>query len=127
VSAKTWCELASIDLARGDEPAAGQWIEKALAVDPQDGRALTLAGTIQLSKGDARAAEESWKLAMQRLPDDLECRLNLARLYQAQSRKPEAIATLEGVLAITARLGDARLESTLGRRTALELLEELRR
>jgi len=127
VSAKTWCELASIDLARGDEPAAGQWIEKALAVDPQDGRALTLAGTIQMSKGDARAAEESWKLALQRLPDDLECRLNLARLYQAQSRKSEAIATLEGVLAITARLGDARLESTLGRRTALELLEELRR
>lgn len=126
-SAKTWCELAEIDLARGDEPAAGEWVERALQVDGEDGRALTLAGTLQLSKGDTRAAEESWKRAMLRLPDDLEPRLNLARLYQTQQRKAEAIAMLQAVLEVVGRLGEGRLEWMLGKRTALEMLEELKR
>jgi|688.fasta_scaffold01819_30 tetratricopeptide (TPR) repeat protein len=123
-SAQTWCELASIDLARGDEPSAGQWVEKALALDPEDGRALTLAGTLYLAKGEARSAEDSLRRARQRLPDDLECRLTLARLLHAQQRGDEARAMLQEVLAITARLGERRLESMLAKRTAGELLEE---
>jgi hypothetical protein len=76
--------LANVYFAAGDYATAGLWLEKLLAVDPDNVTALLGSGAVAYNVGDLEAAESAWTHAAELAPDNVEVHYDLGFLYLAQ-------------------------------------------
>jgi Flp pilus assembly protein TadD len=87
-------ELARAYLKRRNLKEAWRETKEALRLSPGDARALTYEGLIRLNAGQPEAAVRPLKAAIEKNPDLIEPRLQLAYAYIQLSRPAEADATI---------------------------------
>lgn len=76
-------------------------IERALAIDPQQPKALALAGSAAFAKGDFARAEQRWTAVLAQIPGDSEFATSTrAGIAEARARQglPAAVAVLSGTI-----------------------------
>lgn len=76
-------------------------IERALAIDPQQPKALALAGSAAFAKGDFARAEQRWTAVLALIPGDSEFATSTrAGIAEARARQglPAAVAVLSGTI-----------------------------
>ena len=100
---ETLCRLASIDAARSNDAQAADWIERALAVDPNNGPAHFLKAGLAQKRGDREAAVDELRKACDAMPDNAQAHESLGMLLVAMKRREEALPWLEKALAIATR------------------------
>jgi len=125
-AARTPCELAQADLARGDLAAASEWAIKAQAIEPGNGDVHLVLGDIAQRRGAQEDAVRELEAARRLLPSSLEARYALAKLYIQATEKQKAIDALQELLKIFNRQGSTTPKDEALRRSAREMLEDLR-
>lgn len=125
-ASRTPCELAQADLARGDLAAANEWALKAQAIEPGNGDVHLVLGVIAERRGATEDAVRELEAARRLLPSSLEARYALAKLYIHVAEKSKAIDALQELLKIVNREGASTPKDEALRRSARELLEDLR-
>jgi tetratricopeptide (TPR) repeat protein len=85
-------------LAQGDVDAADEAAAQAVALDPSLPQAHYLLGVANASRRDYRHAARELQEALKLAPDFLPAASTLARVYNAQGRPNEAVATLTALL-----------------------------
>ena len=76
----------AVDVGRKDFKSAFQRLESRLAKDPNDQRALLVAGQVYLAAGDQGRAEEAWKKLLAINPGNNDAYDALGRLYANSGR-----------------------------------------
>ncbi len=74
-----------------DYEGAAALLEQAALLDPQSAGIQHLLGVARAAAGDASAAEEAWRRALELEPDHLEAAESLFLLLQRNGRGPEAL------------------------------------
>lgn len=111
--------LARIAFQAEDDEAAGEVLDRALALAPQDPILLGLSGRRAFRAGDYAMAEDAFRRQAALTPEGLTARLDLAQALLAQNRDPEAAAEINQVLASAPEHPDARyLAALISLRTA---------
>lgn len=88
-------------LRAGRNEEARGWLEKAVKIDPELGRAWVNYGVALRRGGDRAGAEQSYRKALELDPNALSAYQNLAALLQSRGEHKEA----EQLLALSSRLG----------------------
>ena len=70
-------------------------LDRAIAVDDQEGQPFAIRGAIYLRAGDVEKAAQDLAFAIESDPEDEESRLNLARIHAVHRRTSQAIEVLE--------------------------------
>ncbi|MEO7296673.1 MAG: tetratricopeptide repeat protein [Candidatus Limnocylindria bacterium] len=115
--------LARYDLLTGDDEAAEQKMRAAIAASEVEGFAEQIASyryqLAELLRGENRVEEAAhvYEFILQSVPDHVPSLGGLARIREAQGRRPEAIELLERA---TARLPTPQLVADLGDLRALD-------
>jgi lipopolysaccharide biosynthesis regulator YciM len=96
-----------------DEAQALKLVKRALEAGLQDVDAFVLLARLHMNAGDAAASKDAWKAAIGAFPRNADRegpRRKLSELLVAKGATDEAIAVLEGHLAIDAEDDEARLQ-----------------
>jgi cytochrome c-type biogenesis protein CcmH len=125
--AQLWADYAdALAMTQGQSLAGrpAELLDKALAVDPNNPKALALAGTAAMERGDYAAAVRDWENLLQQMPNKdsedakmIASGLQMARTYLAQSKtgKGGARASQSAVAA-----GKERISGTVALSDALK-------
>ncbi|MDZ4773316.1 MAG: hypothetical protein SGI72_09305, partial [Planctomycetota bacterium] len=105
-SADTLRNLATIDADRNDVTGALEWIERALAVDANDGKTLFLKGGMLRKKGDSAGALAAWKRMCEILPDSLRAWESLGILQAELKDNAGALVSLRRALELVQKSGN---------------------
>lgn len=84
---------------RADFPAAKRQLDRALAIDPGNSRALDLYGRIAFEQGDAKLALRAYVIAVTLRPDKAEFREQFARAVAAAGGPDSALREVDAQLA----------------------------
>lgn len=87
--------LGQVFAARDDMASATTHLERALQLDPEDGRTLSILADTKGRGGDPAAAIDLYGRYLERSPDDLVARLALGRLLLNAARFEEAAPHVE--------------------------------
>lgn len=87
--------LANVYFAAGDFATASVWLDKLLAVAPNDVDALLGYGAAAYNLGKLDEAEEAWKKVLALEPDNVEAHYDLGFLYLAQEPPDYALVEQE--------------------------------
>lgn len=82
--------LASIDADRGDLPAARAWVEKALAVEPNDPANNFIQGVLLVKQKELEAAYAPLRIAAEAMPGHYQAQMELSGLLLQLNRVFEA-------------------------------------
>jgi Flp pilus assembly protein TadD len=82
-------------LRAGRSQEALDWLRKAVAIDPELGRAWVNYGVALRRTGDVAGAEAAYRKALEVDPEGASAYQNLASLLRSQGKEPEADALLE--------------------------------
>ena len=86
---------------------AARQLQEILREHPHEANSLRLLGSIRLAQGDADAAIEHLRLAVEQAPDFAQAVLDLARAYRRGGRLDEAVDCLQAFCAKMAGSGEA--------------------
>ncbi|MBL8859598.1 MAG: tetratricopeptide repeat protein [Planctomycetes bacterium] len=114
----TFRALATIDADRGDVAAALAWIERALEIDPGDGKSLFLQGGMLRAQGDKEGALAAWKKTCAALPDSFLAFESTGSLLVEMGRIKEAREYLTRALEIVEK------NAAPSERTAVQALRD---
>jgi cytochrome c-type biogenesis protein CcmH/NrfG len=78
---ETLMTLADEFYAGGLYDEASGWLDKVLALEPENTRALLARGAVAFNRGDTAAAETTWKQVVALDPDNVEAHYDLGFLY----------------------------------------------
>ena len=92
-----WIGLADVARLQGDAKEARESMERAVALAPTQPVVLLAQGKLMLQQRDFSAAEKSFKRASGLGTDPLNARVGLAIAVDAQGRRNEAKAALDGL------------------------------
>lgn len=112
---ETLKSLSNLYFAAADYPRARGFLERILAVDPTNERALVGAGAAAFNAGDVAAAEQVWTRAVQLYPDNPELRYDLGFLYLGTGRPDLMASEWQKVLELAP---DSELAATVRSHTA---------
>lgn len=99
----TLLKLAAIDAQHDRDKDASEWVERALAIKPDDGAAHFLKGTLAKKHGDLQAAADEWRKSCAAMPDNPAANEALGMVLVEMKRPDEALGHLEKALAIAAQ------------------------
>jgi cytochrome c-type biogenesis protein CcmH len=105
----------ALAMAQGRNPEGEPWllIQKALKIDPNNVKALALAGSVAFERRDYAAAQDYWQKAVQAAPPDSEfARFLREGIIQAKAQAGSRVATEEKPAPIAA---GSRADSLSGR------------
>lgn len=94
-------ELAEIRLKIGKYSAALETIDNAILIAPSYSPLYQMKGEISQALRNYEEAEESFKISLQKDPNNQVCQSALAGLYINQGRDLEAIALLEKIISVS--------------------------
>jgi tetratricopeptide (TPR) repeat protein len=100
--------LGSLDLERGDLPAARAQAMQALTVAPQSVDALLLAARLAMAADDQQAAETYLSQVIERDPASFDGHTLLSQIYASRREFDRARATLESLAAHAPQSAEAR-------------------
>lgn len=112
--ARARLELAAAYFSRGQMSTALEEVKLALAADPNLGAAYNLRGLIQGSTGEDRAAEESFRRALQIDPRDASTMQNFGWFLCQRQRFPEADTMFRQALGVPGQRDQPRTLLTQG-------------
>ena len=92
--------LAVLRLQKGDIPAAGECIAASLALRPDHGPSLLVAGDVARVAGDLQSALDHHQRACRLMPERADAAFALARTLRELSRDAAAEAALEATIAL---------------------------
>lgn len=98
-AAAAYALQATCLLALNDTDAAAAAIEKALALTPADGDAISTAADLELRRGNLDRAEHYYRALVDQNAANLTGRVGLARILRAKGNTREAEALLRALLA----------------------------
>jgi tetratricopeptide (TPR) repeat protein len=103
---------ARIDLAvaRRDAPAAGRWIDRLLATNPDGAGALQTAAQAWMRLGQPARAIAAYRAALDLAPDDTDMMRQLATAYSLAGQRDEQLHLLKRVLELMPQAKDVRDE-----------------
>jgi Flp pilus assembly protein TadD len=93
-------------------PKAMAYLDRAIAMSPNDGALYNLRGVAWSKLEDPARAEADWRKAAELAPRDHQLHVNIAADHLRRGNVDEAIASLQTALAIDPK--DARAHSNLG-------------
>jgi len=76
-------DLAQLEMERGDDAAAGQWLSRAMAAQPGDPRLRFLAGYAEAKAGRVENARSVWRSLLADAPPDAPWRALVERQLQS--------------------------------------------
>lgn len=107
-----WADATAAARNSITHPDAVALVQRALAIDPQQPKALAIAGTMDFERGDYAGAIRHWQALAERLPPGSELRRQVeGGIADARSRAggaaPPAVASASGVAPTTAGAASA--------------------
>lgn len=117
--------LATTDADRDDVTGALQWIDRALAIAPNDGKTLFLQGGMLAKKGDIPGALTAWKRTCELLPDSLLAWESLGVLQAEAQDYKGARASLSRALEIVKKSAATTPEAAAEARSLEERIAKL--
>ena len=101
-------ELGRERFESGDLAGARQVCSQVLKAQPELGTALHLMGLIEYQEGDKSTGVALLERAAERAPEDLQLKINLARMLQKLGRAAEAVTLAEAALRLDPKSAAAR-------------------
>jgi putative PEP-CTERM system TPR-repeat lipoprotein len=98
----TLMNRARVEIAAGNSSAAGEWLQRIVAVEPSNMAARLALAELAIRRGDAPAATRSLEELRAQDQQALEPRLRLARIYLQQKESTQAEAVLKEARALVA-------------------------
>jgi tetratricopeptide (TPR) repeat protein len=92
-------ELLNLDIREGKLADSAARVGAALKAKPDDGKLLQLAGEIALYSGDREGAEQNFKKAIDKDPNDIAAYEKLARFMMVTNQPDQVVKTYEDALA----------------------------
>lgn len=124
-SVDTLRRLAAIDADREDVEGALAWVERALAVAPNDGETLFLKGGMLRKKGDVQGALAAWEHTCELLPESLLAWESLGMLQAEAKDTARARASFTRALEILKKSGSKSAEAAAEARSLEERIQSL--
>ncbi len=114
-SVETMISLVRTYLSAGEPQKAEDYLNEAIAADPQNANARILLGSVHAAQGETAEAEAAYRSAIEIDPKSADAYSNLARLYRNEGRLEDADETIR--LGLDAGVGnDEMLRLTLAMR-----------
>jgi tetratricopeptide (TPR) repeat protein len=95
-----WVNIGRAALQEGDIGRARTVLEKALAIDPKLARANFFYASLLKTSGDYEQAAQHLQIVLEQYPRDRVALNNLGRVFFLERKYPEAVKTLQRVLAV---------------------------
>ena len=95
--AEAWFRLAQLDINSGYFEQAKAHLERAIAEVPDSGALFHMLGRVLVQMDDAVAALQAFEQALERMPTDLEVRIEYASLLSTLGKYREAFESLKYV------------------------------
>ncbi len=99
-SPEAFLELATTDADRGDRDGALRWLADVLTLEPDNGPALFLRGSMLREKRDNAGAREAFEHAVRIMPDNFAAQDALAKVLDDLGEKAGALQHFEAALRI---------------------------
>jgi len=95
-NAELWVEIGRLRYRRGEQVQASQAVERALELDPENGGALRFRGQLIRDAQGLRSGVRFLRDAVERQPDDVSLRVELAATLGDAGEAAEALRVLRG-------------------------------
>lgn len=125
-SPEAFLELATTDADLGDKDGALRWLADVLALEPENGSALFLRGSMLREKGDNAGAREALEHAVRIMPGYFAAQEALARVLDDLGDKARALEHYEAALQILEKAAVASSEFDRPLQTLRERIRVLR-
>ena len=115
--------IGTLEMQRGDLPAAQRALEQAAAIDPRSARAHNGLGVIAMKTGRPEEAFTQWKRAVELSPNDFDALFNLSMELDAAGRHEEAFAAARSANAASRTATGAAYDRAEHERFAQRLID----